>query len=316
MRVTARITAVLVVCAMSSPALSADVRTTERTTIKFEGMLGRMIGMFGGNDDEPRTVAVRGDRKATLSKGNGRIIDLAEEKIYDLDGRRRTYTVTTFEELRRRMEEARTEAEERAGEERDEPAREGEPDVEIDFTVRETGERRTIAGHSARQVIATVTMRQKGRTLQEGGGLVLTSDMWLAPAVAALDEIAAFDRRYAEKLYGMATGMSTEQLAALLAAHPGFQQAQARLAEEGAKLEGTPLLSTLTLESVKDPSARERDTGGGGGVGGLAGRLIRRNRDKPGTPERVFTSTHEVLSIDTSVTDADVAIPADYKERQ
>lgn len=313
MRVRANIAAALVV--VCAAALSADVRTTERTTVKFEGMLGRMVGLFGGgHDDEPRTVAVRGGRKATLSKDGGQIIDLTEEKIYDLDARRRTYEITTFEELRRRMEEARKDAGKDIEEERDEPAREGEPEYEIDFDVRETGERRTLAGHDTKQVVATVTMRKKGRTLAEGGGLVLTSDMWLAPRVVALDEIAAFDRRYAEQLYGMTAGMSADQLAALLAAHPGFAQAQARLAEEGAKLEGTPLLTTVTLDSVKDPAAR--DGGSGGGVGGLAGRLMRRNRDKPGTPERVFTSTHEVLSIDTTVSDADVAIPAGFREKQ
>lgn len=297
-------------------SLAAEVRTTERSTIKFEGMLGRMVGMFGGgNDDEPRTVAVRGERKASLSGGSGRIIDLAEEKIYDLDGRRKTYEVTTFEELRRRMEEARKEAEkdaEEAGD--DEPAEPGGPEYEIDFAVRETGQRKAVAGHDTRQVIATATMRQKDRTLEQGGGLVLTSDMWLAPRIAALDEIAAFDRRYAEKLYGMATGMSADQLAALLAAHPGFQQAQERLAEEGAKLDGTALMTTLTLESVKNPEAQA--SSGGGGIGGMAGRLMRRNRDKPGQKNKVFSSTHEILSIDTSVGAADVAVPGGYTEKR
>lgn len=295
-------------------SLAADVKTTERSTIKFEGMLGRMVGMFGGgNDDEPRTVAVRGDRKASLSGGSGRIIDLAGEKIYDLDGKRKTYKVTTFEELRRQMEEARKDAEEDV-EEADEPGEPGGPEYEIDFDVRETGQRKTVAGHDTRQVIATVTMRQKDKTLEQGGGLVLTSDLWLAPRIAALDEIAAFDRRYAEKLYGMATGMSADQLAALLAAHPGFQKAQERLAEEGAKLEGTPLMTTLTLESVKNPEAQASSDGGG--IGGMAGRLMRRNRDKPGQKNKVFSSTHEILSIDTSVAAADVAVPAGFTEKR
>lgn len=295
-------------------SLAADVKTTERSTIKFEGMLGRMVGMFGGgNDDEPRTVAVRGDRKASLSGGSGRIIDLAGEKIYDLDGKRKTYKVTTFEELRRQMEEARKDAEEDV-EEADEPGEPGGPEYEIDFDVRETGQRKTVAGHDTRQVIATVTMRQKDKTLEQGGGLVLTSDLWLAPRIAALDEIAAFDRRYAEKLYGMATGMSADQLAALLAAHPGFQKAQERLAEEGAKLEGTPLMTTLTLESVKNPEAQASSDGGG--IGGMAGRLMRRNRDKPGQKNTVFSSTHEILSIDTSVAAADVAVPAGFTEKR
>lgn len=308
------------VLAAATVSLGADVKTTERAQITFEGMLGRMIGMFGGSKPASLTVAVRGDRKAVLSDGSGRIIDLGEEKIYDLDAKRKTYTVTTFDELRRQMQEARDKAAkeaEKAGEapeKTDEPAG---PEYEFDFEVKETGATKQLAGQNTRQVHAIVTMRQKGKTLEEAGGLVLTSDMWLAPRIAALDQIAEFDRRFAEKVYGEMVAMSADQLAALLAVHPGFQQAQERLAKEGSKLQGTPLMTTMTLESVKNPAAAAQNQGGGGvSVGGIAGRLMRRNQEKPGTKNKVFVSTHETLTIDASASDADVAIPADFKERK
>ena len=38
--------------------------------------------------------------------------------------------------------------------------------------------------------------------LKQGGGLVATTDLWLAPTVAGMSEIVEFDRRYAEQLYG------------------------------------------------------------------------------------------------------------------
>jgi hypothetical protein len=303
--------------AAATVSLGADVKTTERAQVKFEGMLGRMIGMFGGSKPVSSTVAVHGDRKATLADGSGRIIDLGEEKIYDVDARRKTYTVTTFDELRRRMQEAKDEAAkeaEKAGEKPEDPAG---PEYEFDFEVKETGATKSMAGHNTRQVLAIVTMRQKGKTLADEGGLVLTSDMWLAPRIAALDEIHAFDRRFAEKVYGEMAAMSADQLAALLAVHPGFQKAQERLAQEGAKLQGTALMTTLTLESVKNPAAAAQNQGGGGmSAGGLAGRLMRRNQDKPGTKNKVFASTHETLTIDASASDADVAIPTDFKERK
>ena len=55
------------------------------------------------------TVAVKGNRKATLNDTTGQIIDLGEEKVYELDMKKKTYKVTTFAELRRRMEEAQGE---------------------------------------------------------------------------------------------------------------------------------------------------------------------------------------------------------------
>ena len=93
----------LVLCA--GPAL-ADIRTRDKAQVKFEGFLGRMMGMFGGKGAREGVVttnAVKGDRKAELTDSYGRIVDLKEEKVYELDMKKKTYEVTTFEELRRRM---------------------------------------------------------------------------------------------------------------------------------------------------------------------------------------------------------------------
>src|SRR5215475_8089182 len=94
----------------ASAALRADVRSEEKTKIEFAGMLGRMVNLFGGKGAKEgivSTVAVKGNRKATLNDTTGQIIDLGEEKIYELDMKKKTYKVGTFAELRRRMEEAK-----------------------------------------------------------------------------------------------------------------------------------------------------------------------------------------------------------------
>ena len=98
--------------ALAGPAL-AEVKTREKSQIKIEGMIGRMVNMFGGKAAKEgivSTVAVKGNRKATVNDATGQIIDLSEEKIYDLDMKKKSYEVTTFEELRRRMREAREKA--------------------------------------------------------------------------------------------------------------------------------------------------------------------------------------------------------------
>ncbi len=63
---------------------SADVRTEDKTLVRFEGALGRVMNFFGGKaakEGVVSTVAVKGDRKATMSDETGQIIDLAEENI-------------------------------------------------------------------------------------------------------------------------------------------------------------------------------------------------------------------------------------------
>jgi hypothetical protein len=95
---------------LSASALHADVRADEKARVEFAGMLGRMFNMFGGKgarEGVTSSIAVKGDRKATMGDSTGQIIDLAEEKVYDLDLKKKNYKVTTFAELRRRMEEAK-----------------------------------------------------------------------------------------------------------------------------------------------------------------------------------------------------------------
>lgn len=303
--------------------LSADVKTRERTQIKFEGFMGGLMNRMSGQgaDGLTSTVAVRGTRKSSMNDRTGQIIDLAEEKIYEIDVRRKEYRVTTFEEMRERLRKAHEDAEKQA---KDMPAEDREDleeagkEIEIDFDVKETGATKSIAGHTARQVIVTLTMREKDRTLEESGGMVMTTDTWLGPRVAALDEIREFDMKYFKAVYGDLMP-SLMQMGALAAMYPGLQQLMARAQEEGGKLDGTPLASTMTIETVRSAEALKAAQSSGGGGGGLSGRLARRLAGNRGAPEPrslLVTSTSEVQAIETSASDADVAVPAGFRERQ
>lgn len=308
----------------STITLTADARTRERSAIKFEGMLGRVVGMFGGRaarDGIVSTTMVKGDRKATMTDATGEIIDLAEEKIYTLDLKRRTYEVTTFEELRKRMREAQERAEKQAKEQKEEPQQDPMAEVEFDFDVKETGQTKQIAGHQARQVIMTIAVRPKGQTLEDGGGLVMTADSWIGPKQPAMDEITNFNMRYWKQLQGPEiAAMSAQQMAAVLAMYPMIGKAMERLKEEGTKLEGTVLAQTTTFESVRSKAqmAEQQKQGGGGMGGGIGGMLARRIRkddnDKPRTT--IMTMDHEVQEIGTSVDASALAIPEGFKERK
>jgi hypothetical protein len=308
--------------ALTAPPITADVRTRERTAIKFEGMLGRVVGMFGGRaarEGIVSTTVVKGHRKATLNDATSQIIDLSEERVYDLDLKRRTYKVTTFDELRRQMREAREKAERDAKQQREEePAQDPGVEMEVDFDVKETGARKAVAGHDARQALITITMRQKGQTLEEGGGLVLTSDAWFGPTLPALNEIADFHMRYWKQLEGPeAVGMSAEQLAMLLAMYPGVAQAMERMQSESAKLEGTMLAQTMTFEAVRSKAQmnERQEAQGGGGIGGMLARRIK--KDDGGSPRStIFTIDHEYQEIATSVDEASLAVPEGFKQRK
>lgn len=320
---------VLPVVALLCSPLSADVRTREKTLVKFEGMLGRMVGLFGGKaakDGIVSTSAVQGDRKATMNDNTGQIIDLSEEKFYDVDLKKKEYKVTTFDEMRRRIKEAREQAEKDAKEQaaRDEPQKEKQQatrEWEVDFDARETGQKKQIAGYDARQVIMTVTLREKGKPLEESGGIVMTSDTWFGPNIPALKELVAFDMRYYKKLYGEeASVLPAEQMAMVMAMYPMLKQASERLKQEGNKLDGASLASVTTFEAVlsKAQLAQQQanqENSGGGGLGGMLARRIKKPEEAR-QRATIFTAHHEFQEVATSVDAASVAMPAGFKEKR
>ena len=331
-------------CLASTSSLRADVRADQKSRVEFAGMLGRMFNMFGGKaarDGVTTSVAVKGDRKASMTDATGQIIDLAEEKVYDLDLKKKSYKVTTFAELRRRWEEAQKKAAEDAkkdaAREKDKPAA-ADPSarqMEVDFDVKNTGEKKTINGFDTRQQIVTITVREKDKTLEQSGGMVMTADMWLAPKIAAMKEIGDFDVRYAKQLYGssMIAGVSAEQMAAAMALYPMMKQALGKMTTEGGRIDGTPVQSTTTMDMVKSPeqiaeeakaSESDNKSSASGGVGGMLGGFAKKmaakkmgGGDDANKARATFmTMNNEVLKVVTDVTAADVAVPAGFKENK
>lgn len=325
-------TRVLKMCALALPLVAlcagpamADVKTRDKSQVKFEGFLGRMMGMFGGKAAKEgivTTVAVKGDRKAEMSgESTGRIVDLKEEKVYELDLKKKTYQVITFDELRRQLREAQEKAEKQAQEqtpkeERGDEAGKPAKEVEVDFDVKETGQKKSIAGYDTREVVMTITVREKGKTLEESGGIVLTTTSWLAPAIPAMKELADFEMRYWKAIAPETPGISAQQLAAVMAMYPMLKTGMERLKAEGAKLEGTPLSTTTVLEGVKskEQMAQSNEDSGGGGLGGMLARRMMKKNTEPRSV--VFTLNHETLEVAPAVAAADLEIPAGFKEKK
>ncbi|MFL6278867.1 MAG: hypothetical protein ACJ731_02040 [Vicinamibacterales bacterium] len=308
----------------------ADVKTREKTHVSLGGMMGKIFNMFGGKAAKEGVVsstAVKGNRKITMNESTGQIIDLGEEKIYDLDIKKKTYEVTTFEQLRQRMREAQEKAEKQAseqqGKEEKQPEK-GQPqkEYEVDFNVKETGQKKQLAGYDTREVIMTVTVREKGKTLEDAGGLVMNVDSWLGPQIPALKEMAEFDLKYWRQLQGPdAMGLSAEQMAMVVAMYPALKQAADRLQKESPKLQGTPLATTTTVEGVKskEEAASQTSESAPKSVGGLGGMLARKMAKKDenanATRATIFTAEHEVQEIQTSVASSDLDIPAGFKQK-
>ncbi len=321
---------------VTAAAAGADVKSTSKAQMKFEGMLGRMMGLFGGKaakEGVVSTVAVKGDRKITTTGDTAQIVDLAEEKVYELNLKDKTYRVVTFAEMRKQMEEARARAEQEARKQR---AAEGKKDpnakeMEIDFSAKETGQRRQINGFDCRQVVMTMAMHEKGKTLDQAGGMLITFDSWLGPRIAAMKEITDFDMRYWKKLALDAAMPSAEDMAQAFAMFPGLKDGMARLEKEKVNMDGTAIETIMAIQSVqtKEQAAQKQDDQQGGspagGLGGMLGRFGKKKEEpKPAdtqpkaaadsdTRVTIMTATNTVLSVSTSVSADEVAVPASFK---
>ncbi|MDO8679310.1 MAG: hypothetical protein Q7R30_12205 [Acidobacteriota bacterium] len=259
---------------------------------------------------------------------------LSEEKIYDLDIRKKTYKVTTFAELRKQMEDAKREAEKNAREQRSAPGEPSQPsqqdpnakEVEVDFDVKNTGATKSINGFDTKQAIVTITVREKGKTLDQGGGMVMVTDMWLTPNAPSTKDLMAFDMKYAEKLYGpMVTGASAQDMAMALAMYPQIKPALDRMKAEGGKVDGTAIMTTMTMEAVPPGAANTTapvaaaepapKKGLGGMLGGLK-KMAEAKNEPSGKPQRamILTTSVEVLKLTPDVDAASVALPAGFRE--
>jgi len=319
--------------------LSADVKSRQKTQVKLEGMLGRMAGMFGGKamkEGTVNTIAISGDRMMTVTDQSGELIDLAAERVYKIDFKGKSYKVQTFAEIRKDWEEAQAKMKEQAAEAREKADQQsaGERQYEIDFSIDKSAERKTINGYDCQQVIMTIAMRQKGKKLEDGGGMVMTSDIWMGPKIAAMQEQTAFQERYIKKLFGTDTETMARDFAQVMAVYPQMQSGMARLQKESAKLDGTAILTTTKMESVMTPdqaqARADQQKSGGGGIGGIPGGLggmfgkkkkaEEAPKDQPaaaGASNRatIMTTTMELLGVETSVAAADVELPAGFKQK-
>jgi hypothetical protein len=326
--------AVAVISVLCAGVVRADVSTEQKSQVKFGGMLGRMTSLFGGRaarDGVVTTVAVKGDRKVTRTDQSAQIVDLKEEKVYDVNLKDRNYTVTTFADMRRQMEEAQKKAAEQAAKESGaSPKASAQPqkEVDVDFDLKDTGQKKAVNGFDAREVVMTIAVREKGKTLEQNGGLVMTTNTWLAPKSAAMKEVAEFDRRYAEKL-AISTMLDAQQMAAVTAMYPMMRDAMKKLQAENVNLDGTPVMTVTTVDAVagaEQAAAQAKPAPANDGVprsiGGLAGRLgrsIAKKDDEPkeaaGNRATFMTVQHEVLKISTAVDDAALQIPAGFKQK-
>jgi hypothetical protein len=294
--------------ALAFPAL-ADV------TYKQETKMSGMMKMF--NRDEKTVTRISGDEMRTESNDGVQIIDLAAEKIYNLDKKKKTYTVMTFAEMKKRMEEGMASAKKGEGEEG------AGVRASADFKVTETGNADTIKGFACKQYLMEMNVDVKDQESAQEGSLSTLTEMWLTQEAPGIDEINAFHRKMASKIGTTEIGSPMMEGDNEQANTFAFNMRQ--MVDEMKKLDGFTIKSIMYFgspEAAKKEAlgggdeGEEQESGGGGGFGGFMKKMKMPGMGGGASGGGVLMKvTTEVDEIETKAVDpSQFVVPEDYKQ--
>lgn len=310
---------VLVVAIVLTAAVAqAQVKIERRTT-----MSSSLVGRAMVTED---WTAVKGDRMMESNPASATLIDLKAEKVYTLNHLERTYRVETFDAIRGTDD---------AGDSQDVPvviptaeqleAAQQQMRAFLDGgqpPKAPTGQRRTINGWDAQEVVTTM------RTSLPGGAMVVTRTEWVA-TVPGVGEVDAFKKRYEAALGEVSPAEAAAQDIAIDGTLSGTTVLS--IVKSG-PADGTPeatrpaspgaIIVKETAEQTALGLLNSRLTGGMAAlvIDAIQGRRQGPDRAADGTsgPSGVPSSTvqMEVLRISSDVSDKDLSIPAGYKEER
>jgi hypothetical protein len=338
-----------------SAAAQADVTMQEQMNLSGAGMM-KMANMSGTT-----TTVISGDRARTESnmqfesglmrtfaRGAGgphvEIVRLDQDKIYSLDPKKKTYTETTFADMRAKMQQA-MEAMQK-GQASQAQATSGVDEEQCEWSepkseVKRTGEKALIAGFQAEHVTVSASQSCTDKKTGQVCDFGLALDQWVAPDFQASSEAQAYQRAYAEKL-GLGSASSRDFAERAQASFGRYKGLWSELGKRLASLDvkGYPVKSGFSLgvggpqcqsaqQQQAQGNAQQQQPGGiGGALGGaLGGMFGKKKKDEAAQQQAAPPPTmagglmplmsmgNELVSISRdAVTPATFEVPADYKK--
>jgi hypothetical protein len=340
-----------------SAAAQADVTMQESMSLSGAGMM-KMANMSGtttttisGNKARTESnMQFESGLMRTFARGAGgphvEIVRLEEDKIFSLDPKKKTYTETTFAEMRAKMQQAMDQMNKSQAQQQQ--ATSGVDESECEWSepksdVKRTGETATIAGFQAEHITVTASQTCTNKKTGDACDFGLALDQWIAPGFQASSETTAYQRAYAEKL-GLGTASSrdfAERAQGMFGRYKGiWAELGKRMAEIPVK--GYAVKSSFGLgvggpqcksaqEQQQAQGAQQQQPGGlGGALGGALGGMFGKKKKQDEAAQQqaapppttmagglmpLMSMGTELVSITRDgVPPATFEVPADYKK--
>ena len=264
--------------------------------------------MMAGNMNDSTTKHFFKGNKMKMDRGDtATILDFDAQTFTHIDNNKKTYSVTTFNELGAITGDALKKSE-----------------AEITVDVKETGQRRDINGFKAHEVIMSMDM-DNPQARQAGMKMRMEMDMWISPDVPGGGELRAFYQRNAERFpwAAMAGGAGR--------GGQGAPKGIADLQRKMATMNGVPVLQIMRMKTAGNEAQMgqaqekmakacaqiEEMKAKGGQQAAMAEQMLTRMNCKSagGGGGALFETTMESSGFSTSaIPEAMLSVPAGYKQ--
>jgi hypothetical protein len=225
-------------------------------------------------DPVNKLMLVHGNQFAIISASGTEIIDIDQETTTHIDTEKKTYWVTTFDEMRqafkdapKKLEQAQTQMQQA---QQQAPAGQSTqaPQLQITFDVstKDTGETKQVNGEMCKEQVFTIQAHITDPNADPSKGPATmtynyVTDIWTTPDPPEVQAVHDFYMRYTKKLMqgvdvaammkGLKPVISGSSLAPMFGSNPGLGQAMQEMAKkmevEQAKIKGTRVMEITQL---------------------------------------------------------------------
>jgi hypothetical protein len=333
----------------------ADFKYTQSSKVTGGAMAGmmKMAGAFSKQAREPieTTEYLKGHKmRRDSSDGHSTIIDLDGRQIIEIDNKKRTYSVMTFDQMRQRLEEAKAKAQEQTAKQNKSNPQQANVKLTPKLSVTDGPGTRTVAGLPTHEVKVDLEMLMEATDPNQPAqsGQVQTwvkSDQYVTPSLPGSEQVLEFQRAMAKELDWVPGEM--------FGGNAQLSSSMAELQKNSAAIKGFPMLQYMSMgmgapgqPNAANPNATsggqpQQQSSGSSGVsspgqaaakvlGGMFRRKKQQDQDQSASsgasqsgpapasePGALMEMTVEVTSFSTDALDDSLfAFPAGYTQVQ
>jgi hypothetical protein len=216
-------------------------------------------------DPTTEITIVHGNQKAVISKDHTELYDIDKETLIRIDNTRKTYTLTTFAQMRQLLKEMPQKMAQMQSGPRQAPTQNNTAanfKTTFDTQVKNPGISKVVNGLNAQEWIITQTTKVTNPNTPNNPAItyVTTTEVWIAPDPPEVLEIQNFDvRMYTKMSEGVDMQALNEQMKTaganggmgmMFAHQPGASDAMAEMSKEIAKIKGFRVLEVTSMSSA------------------------------------------------------------------